>query len=276
MMDEEKIFYNAVARALWGDPGRIRALQRKTRKRCGDLFGPWRAAYEMLKAGTAGDDMANSRKPIPDPAAEREELERADIRIVFREDEDFPPLLREMHDPPLAIYVRGVLPVASSPTLAIVGTRRATPDGKAAAKHFGRELARAGCVIVSGLALGIDAAGHEGCLEVPDGRAVAVLAGGLDDFYPAENEWLGRKIIERGGAAISEYPLGEPPYQARFLERNRIVCGLARGVLIVECPFRLSRDGAIRPRAESRPVRRPRPDRPRQLLRVAPANPSRG
>jgi DNA processing protein len=165
-----------------------------------------------------------------------------------------------MHHPPLAIYVRseirretgavsnagGELPdtIVNGNALAIVGTRRATPDGKATAKSFGRELSTAGFAIVSGLALGIDAAAHEGWLEAHEvgvaqaGGAVAVLAGGLDKFYPSENERLGRRILERGGSIISEYPLGEPPYAPRFLERNRIVCGLARGVLIVECPRR--------------------------------------
>jgi DNA processing protein len=227
-MDKEKMFYNAVAIALEGNPSSVRTLRKRTRKKGGNHFGEWQTAYEMLAS-----------KPR-DPAAEWEKLERAGVRLIFRDERNFPPLLREMHHPPLAIYARGDLPesIVRGEALAIVGTRRATPDGKIITKRFARVLAEAGRAIVSGLALGIDAAAHEGCLEAPNGKTIAVLAGGLDNFYPAENERLGCQILERGGAIISEYPLGEPPYPDRFLERNRIVCGLARGVLVVECPQR--------------------------------------
>jgi len=247
-MDEEKMYYNAITVALWGDPANVRMLQKKCRKYYGGLFGGWRTAYEVLRSGNASQAIS-TRLPLPDPMAEWEKMERAGIRLVLRNDiggnvgdDDFPLSLREMHHPPLALYVRGELPGALA--MAIVGTRRATPDGRATTRRFGRELAQAGFTIVSGLALGIDAAAHEGCLEafdagVPsDSKAIAVLAGGLDKFYPAENERLGRRILASGGAVISEYPLGEPPLPHRFLERNRIVCGLARGVLVVECPKR--------------------------------------
>lgn len=223
-MDEEKMFYNAVAVALGGNPSSLRMLK----KRCKGLFAGWKTAYGMLT------------DTVPDPEKEWKKLERAGVRLVFADEKEYPPLLREIHSPPLALYLRGELPpaLASRHSIAIVGTRRATPEGKTTTRRFARELAATGFAIVSGLALGIDAAAHEGCLEAPEGKTVAVLAGGLDKFYPAENERLGLEILDRGGAVILEYPIGEPPYPPRFLERNRIVCGLAKGALVIECPKR--------------------------------------
>jgi DNA processing protein len=245
-MDDEKIFYNAVAIALKGNPAGVRGWKQRMQKMNGGEFGGWRSAYENLLRDNTNvrihkrDDMVRP----PHPENEWKKLERSSLRLIFREDDDFPPLLREIHHAPLAIYVRGandrLIPevLLKGKTIAAVGTRRATPEGKAITQRFTRELADAGFAIISGLALGIDAAAHEGCLDSPQGITVAVLAGGLDRYYPTENEWLGRKILERGGMVISEYPLGEPPYPDRFLERNRIVCGLAKGVLVVECPKR--------------------------------------
>lgn len=155
---------------------------------------------------------------------------------IFKNDAVYPPLLREIPDPPPAFYVRGTMPTSTRPPFAIVGTRRGTPEGLALARRFGRELASVGFPIVSGLALGIDAAAHEGCLETPNGVAIAVLAGGLNNIYPNENAKLGARILERGGAIISEYPEGMPPYKEHFLKRNRIVSGLSCGVLIIEAP----------------------------------------
>jgi len=156
--------------------------------------------------------------------------------LIALHDPAYPALLKEIPDPPPALYIKGAFPKAEYPPFAIVGTRRATPQGRETARRFGRALAAAGFPIVSGLALGIDAAAHVGCLEAPNGAAIAALAGGLDDMYPHENAKLGAHVIERGGAIVSEYPPGMPPYKGHFLRRNRIVSGLARGVLIIEAP----------------------------------------
>ena len=247
------MFYNAVALALEGDPAYVRRVRKKCSATYGNLFGGWRMVYEMLPGLFAEEAMAATnairdiengnvirRKVIPDPELEWEKLEKAGVRLVFRDEDGYPPPLREIHNPPIAIYVRGELPQPTSGmpgSISIVGTRRATPEGKATTKKFARELAQAGFVIVSGLALGIDAAAHEGCLE-GYGKAIAILAGGLNDIYPHQNERLGKTILERGGAFISEYPLGAPPLDYRFLERNRIVCGVSKGVLVVEAPQR--------------------------------------
>lgn len=212
---EEALYYNAVAVALEGDYRRIAKLAQR--------FPDWKSTYDSFRQNDSP----------PDAEAAWKLLGAIGVRLVLLGDEAFPPILREIHHPPFGIYLLGELP--SENTMAIVGTRRATPDGKLIAKRFARELARGGFTIVSGLALGIDAAAHEGCLEAK-GRTIAVLASGLNAIYPATNENLGRKIIENGGAIISEYPLDSSPLPYRFLERNRIVSGLSKGVLVVECP----------------------------------------
>lgn len=147
---------------------------------------------------------------------------------------DWPPLWRELPDPPAAVHGRGCRAVLGRPILAIVGTRRPTPRGAAVAHELAAELAYAGWVIASGLAHGIDAAAHRGALSV-GGLTVAVLAGGLDDTYPSGHRAL-RAAIERHGCVLSEYPPGTPPRAFRFLARNRLVAGMARGVLVVEAP----------------------------------------
>lgn len=217
----EALYYNAVAVALHGDPHTIRNLA---------YVGSWKTAYEMLLTGS---------DPVPDAESAGKVLARHAIRVVFASDQDFPPLLREITPAPLALYVRGAISHTAAPAkhaIAIVGTRRATPDGKRFARLFGHELAAAGFTIVSGLALGIDASAHEGALEVSGGACIAVLANGLDHVYPENNRRLAEKIIAAGGAIISEYPPGERPWKHRFLERNRIVSGIPRGTLVIEAP----------------------------------------
>lgn len=148
---------------------------------------------------------------------------------------NLPPLLREIQNPPKNFYVKGVLPDFGRPWIAIVGTRKATTEGLRLAKNFGRELAQAGAVIVSGLALGIDSAAHQGTLEA-GGTTVAVLANGLDKIYPAQNENMAKRILETGGALVSEYPEKTPSYPSQFLERNRIISGLSIATVIIEAP----------------------------------------
>ncbi len=157
------------------------------------------------------------------------------IRTVTQNDSAFPPLLREIPDPPRALFLKGVLPPSPAVAVAIVGTRRATPDGKRLAREFAMALAQHDITIVSGLAFGIDAAAHAGCLEV-GGKTVAVLAGGLDRVYPRSNENLAQQILASDGGLVSEYAPGTDPLPYRFLERNRIVSGMSQGVVVIECP----------------------------------------
>ena len=165
--------------------------------------------------------------------AEIERLERLSAEVITRDDEAYPPLLREIHDPPIALYVRGDLVRASrQPCLAIVGSRRCSTYGLNAAQSLARDLAANGLTIVSGLARGIDAAGHRGALEA-DGLTIAVVGTGLETTYPREHKKLEEEIIAHG-AVISEFPLGTPPLPQNFPYRNRILSGLGFGVMIIE------------------------------------------
>ena len=162
------------------------------------------------------------------------------INIINKEDSRYPALLKEIPDAPEKIYVLGELPLdppANGPKIAIVGTRKATDQGKIIAKKLAEKLANLGVIIVSGLAMGIDTAAHEGAIAA-NGKTIAVLANGLDKIYPAQNENLAKKILELNGAIISEYEPGKPALEHQFLERNRIVSGLSVATIVIEAPER--------------------------------------
>jgi DNA processing protein len=148
---------------------------------------------------------------------------------------DYPPLLREIWDPPALLFYRGTLPAPDTPMAAIVGTRNPTSVAALRAYEFARDLAAAGIPVVSGLALGIDAMAHRGALD-GGGPTLAVLGSAPDQVYPASNRGLARRILESGGALLSEYPPGTGPARWRFPARNRIISALARGTLIAEAP----------------------------------------
>lgn len=159
-------------------------------------------------------------------------------RIVTLADADYPRMLLEIADPPTLLYVKGRIELLSRPALAVVGSRNATAQGVANAEKFSEALSGAGLTIVSGMALGIDTAAHQGALRhALDGKnagsTVAVIGTGADIVYPARNRSLAHRIAEIG-CIVSEYPLGMPAIAANFPRRNRIISGLARGVLVVE------------------------------------------
>jgi DNA processing protein len=151
-------------------------------------------------------------------------------------DPDYPPLLREIADPPLLLYVLGERALLAGPQLAIVGSRNATATGRENARAFAHALAGAGLTITSGLALGVDGAAHRGALEA-EGRTIAVTGTGLDRVYPPRHRELAHAIASHG-ALISEFPLGTPPRADNFPIRNRLIAGLALGVLVVEAAER--------------------------------------
>lgn len=151
-------------------------------------------------------------------------------------DPRYPAQLLNIADPPALLYVKGRLELLAAPQLGIVGSRNATAQGKANARHFARSLARAGMTICSGLAQGIDAAAHDGALEGA-GSTVAVIGTGADVVYPARNRALAHRIAE-AGALVSEFPLGTAPLAHHFPRRNRIIAGLSRGILVVEAAAR--------------------------------------
>ena len=145
--------------------------------------------------------------------------------------------LNYIDQPPKTLHYLGTLPSSRQPSVAIVGTRKPTSYGREVASRFARELAQAGVVIVSGLALGIDATAHRACLD-SGGTTIAVLGNGLHRLYPVANRALGERIVHEGGAVISEYPEGTEPYPSNFLQRNRLVSGLADAVVIIEAASR--------------------------------------
>lgn len=173
----------------------------------------------------------------PDWARELARAEKMGVRIVALGDADYPPQLENIASPPLALYVVGAPAVLSRPGVALVGTRGATPYGRDTAERLAFGLAQRGWVILSGLAHGIDAAAHRGALA-GGGATAGVLGGALDMFYPAENRALAREMVEKGGCVVSEFPFGRSPDPQTFPQRNRIVSGLSRGVVAVECPLR--------------------------------------
>jgi len=155
------------------------------------------------------------------------------IRVLTLADEAYPSRLREIPDPPPALFVRGELPEEAVP-VALVGSRRATAAALEIARVLGVALAERGVSVVSGLALGVDAAAHEGALGA-GGKTVGVLGCGIDVVYPRENRRL-FEAVKRSGAVVSEYGLGEAPLAWRFPARNRIIAGLCEAVVVVEAP----------------------------------------
>ena len=152
--------------------------------------------------------------------------------IVTLADAEYPKALLEIADPPCLLYVRGNPGLLEKRGLAVVGSRNATPQGVQTAENFAKALAGKGLAIISGLALGIDAAAHRGALAA-GGETIAVIGTGADRLYPARNRELALAIAEHG-AIVSEFPLGTPAIAANFPRRNRIISGLSRGVLVVE------------------------------------------
>jgi DNA processing protein len=152
--------------------------------------------------------------------------------VIALGDPRYPALLLEAGDPPVLLFTLGRAELLAAPALAIVGSRKATPQGVENAREFARELSRQGHAVVSGLAMGIDGAAHEGALAGP-GSTIAFVGTGLDRTYPARHAALAARIAAQGLIA-SEYPLGTPPLPVHFPRRNRLIAGLARGTLVVE------------------------------------------
>ncbi|HYU64864.1 MAG TPA: DNA-processing protein DprA, partial [Candidatus Paceibacterota bacterium] len=154
---------------------------------------------------------------------------------LTRKDKTYPKLLSQIHQPPKMLYYRGNISLFQTPCLAVVGTRKLTPYGQEATRFLVHDLIKASCTIVSGLALGIDAAAHTAALEA-GGNTIAVLGSGIDDesIYPRTNFNLAHKILNHNGLIVSEYPEGTKAQHFTFPARNRIISGLSRGVVVIE------------------------------------------
>lgn len=169
-----------------------------------------------------------------DLSAEVLKIQKIGASLLTLADKEYPRALRNLEDAPPVLYMRGQLVPEDELALAVVGTRNATRYGRDSAHYLSKQLASQHVTIVSGLAQGIDSAAHQGALDA-EGRTLAVLGCGIDRIYPRENEPLAKKILHHG-AILSEHPIGTPPSAANFPRRNRLLSGLARGVLIVEAP----------------------------------------
>ncbi len=172
----------------------------------------------------------NTRKEV---AKHMEYMQKYNIDILNIRDKQYPKMLKEIYDPPISLYIIGNKEILNNASIAIVGCREATEYGKKAAKYFAYNLSKNGTNIVSGLAKGIDSYSHIGTFQ-NEGKTIAVIGNGLDMIYPSENVWIAKKIIETGGAIISEYPLGTKPEKMNFPARNRIISGMSKGIIVVE------------------------------------------
>jgi len=167
-----------------------------------------------------------------DPSAELKKADDCGSRVITYSDQEYPRSLREIHDPPMLLYIKGRRIPPNQTFIAMVGSRSATHYGLKAAEKIGQGLARRGLGVVSGMARGIDSASHWGCMG-GRGFTIAVLGTGIDIIYPAPNRKLFEQITQTG-AVISEFPLGTSPNPGNFPMRNRIISGLCKGVVVVE------------------------------------------
>ncbi|MCX6808936.1 MAG: DNA-processing protein DprA [Candidatus Berkelbacteria bacterium] len=195
----------------------------------------WKTSNSILtlKLGEKITALILEARSAYSPAEELEKLSKFDVGYITIYDKKYPPLLREIPDAPALLYIRGDLEILSRPALAIVGSRKYSQYGAKVAATLSKSCATNGLVIVSGLALGIDGVAHQATLDA-GGLTVGVLGCGLDRIYPVSNYQIGKDIIEKGGAIISEYSLGTPPLVPNFPIRNRIIAGLSLGTLVVE------------------------------------------
>lgn len=236
---DELAYWVGFNRVLGIGPARLRALL--------DAFGGIAEAWHASASGLQEvgldrrtiDNLLAARRSW-DLASELERLEQAGVGALTWDSEDYPINLRNIHDPPPVIYVKGELLPEDDWAVAVVGTRHASVYGKEAARHLAISLAHSGVTVVSGLAAGIDAVAHQAALDA-GGRSLAVLGSGVDVVYPPQNQRLAEQLVQQG-ALVSEYPLGTKPDRSNFPPRNRIISGLALGTVVVEAG---ARSGAL-------------------------------
>ncbi len=198
-----------------------------------NCFDAGRAALESAGLKRESIDAIKSAEPFERAEREIETLTGLGATAITLEDDHYPALLRETYDPPIVLYCLGDLARAlSRPAVAVVGSRRCSTYGKNVAEMLARDLASRGVTIISGLARGIDTAAHRGAIA-GRGLTVAVMGTGLDELYPKENQKLSLQVREQG-ALVTEFPTSTPPVSQNFPFRNRVISGLALGVLVVE------------------------------------------
>ncbi|HET8668894.1 MAG TPA: DNA-processing protein DprA [Terriglobales bacterium] len=222
--------------ALSLTPGLGPTRSRKVAEHFGGVSRVFEASLTELEA--AGLQAASAQaialgKSLEEASEELVRATTAGAHVVTLDDSTYPERLREIYDPPTVLYVRGDVAVLAEPGIAVVGTRHPTPYGLGMSERLSCDLAAHGLIIFSGLARGVDTAAHRGCL-VAKGRTVAVFGTGVDVIYPRENHKISDQILSAGGALVSEFPMGTFAAPQNFPIRNRIISGLATGVLVVE------------------------------------------
>ncbi|MDB9823210.1 DNA-processing protein DprA [Deltaproteobacteria bacterium] len=227
-------------RCSWLALSMIKGLGNIARKKLLDRFGdPDRIIQatisELLNVEGVRKEAALdivARRYGDDPQEELKRTESHGVRIITYAEPSYPKALKDIHDPPILLYLKGMDIPSNTIFISMVGSRNATHYGLKASEKIGQGLARRGLGVVSGMAKGIDSASHWGCLGGL-GFTIAVLGTGIDIIYPASNKKLYQNIIQKG-AVISEFPIGTPPVPTNFPIRNRIISGLSRGTVVVE------------------------------------------
>ncbi len=231
-VEENDFFYWL---ALWRAPGIGTRLFTRLLEQFGKPAAVFAASHEKLRAAGVTRPATLSYLDAPDQAAVERDLgwlEEPDHHLLTLGSADYPPLLRELPDPPPLLFVHGEPGLLSYPQLAMVGSRNASRSGSETAFDFARHLSEHGLTITSGLALGIDADCHRGALA-GNGLTIAVIGTGMDRVYPARHRELAHEIADKG-ALVSEFPIGTSPARGNFPRRNRIISGLCLGTLVVE------------------------------------------
>ena len=198
------------------------------------VYGASRVELEKCRLLPEAVDSIIARNLHKQAESEIENVRKLGGDILVLDDGVYPSLLREIYDPPIALYVKGAWSEClDQPCVAIVGSRKCSTYGQNAAVMLARDLAQRGVTVVSGFARGIDAAAHRGAIEA-GGRTIAVLGTGIDEIYPRDHKKLSEEVLDGGGAMVTQFPLRTPPVSENFPYRNRIISGLSLGVVVVE------------------------------------------
>jgi len=196
------------------------------------IFNASLTALEAHRLPAAVAQAIHSRQPLSAAAKELAQAQAAGCRLLTWDEPEYPQRLREIYDPPPLLYVLGNIDLLSRHLISVVGARRPTPYGNQMAERLARDLADRGLVISSGLARGIDSSAHKGALSSSTGSTIGVLGCGIDVVYPKENKKIFEEMSRRG-AIVSEFPMGTFPAPQNFPIRNRIIAGMALGVVVV-------------------------------------------
>lgn len=243
MKNDELVYYLGFSYCLGIGPMKFQALKSRFGSAAKAYLSDHKELEEVLGFKLAEKFIEFRRKF--DPRKELDKLKKDEISVLAVDGEDYPESLKNISDPPICVYVKGSpgplskvknFPLTHQSALtyfAIVGTRKPTSYGRQIAYKFARELAEAGFIIVSGMAMGIDTIAHQATLDA-GGKTIAVLGCGVNVIYPAINYQLYHNIIKTGGAVVSEFPPNQTVLKGLFISRNRIISGLSKGVLIAE------------------------------------------